>query len=209
MSGALEARLAGRIGPLALDAALTAHPGEVTALVGPSGAGKTTLLRCLAGLHRLPGAVRVGATVWQGARTFVPPHRRRVGFVFQDGGLLPHLSVERNLAYAEARAPERADRADLVARTGIAPLFARRPATLSGGERQRVALARALLVRPRLLLLDEPLSALDAAGRAGLLDYLAEVLPTLGIPVLLVSHDMRDAERLAARVVAMHEGRLA
>jgi len=205
----VRARLAGRIGRFPLDVALEAKPGEVTALVGPSGAGKTSLLRCLAGLERVAGEVEVAGEVWQDATRFVPAHRRRVGYVFQGGGLLPHLSVAGNLLYAERRAPAPGDRDEVVARTGIAALLDRRPERLSGGEAQRVGLARALVMRPRLLLLDEPLSALDAEARVELASWLAELLPELGVPVLLVSHDAGEVERLAARTIRMREGRIA
>lgn len=207
MNDGVVARLAGRVGRFALDVALEAPAGGVTALVGPSGSGKTSVLRGLAGLVRLPGEVIVGGTVWQDARRFVPTHRRRVGCVFGDG-LLPHLSVAGNLAYAARRAPAPGDRAAIVERTGLAGLLGRLPATLSGGEAQRAAIARALVSNPRLLLLDEPLSALDGEGRAALSDYLAGLLPTLGMPVILVSHDLGEVARLADRVVRLRDGRV-
>lgn len=207
MSG-LEVALAGRIGGFALEVALRALPGEVTALVGPSGSGKTSVLRCVAGLERVPGTVRLDGETWQDGARFVAPHRRRIGYVFQGANLLPHRSVEDNLLYARRRsaAPPALD--PIVQATGIAPLLARRPATLSGGEGQRAALARALAGGPRLLLLDEPLSALDVEARSGLADWLAAFLPTLTLPVLLVSHDPAEVARLATRTIRLRDGRV-
>ncbi len=208
MSG-VWAHLRGRRGDLEFDAVLEAPAGAVTALVGPSGAGKSTLLRALAGLERLDGPVEVDGDRWQDGRRFVPPHRRAVGLVFQHAALLPHLSVEANLRYGWRRA--RRPRAELdraVALTRIEPLLARAPARLSGGERQRVAVARALACGPRLLLLDEPLSGLDAASKAELLPELRAWLAELAVPVLYVSHDPGEVARLAARVLRLDRGRV-
>lgn len=204
----VSARLEGAIGGFTLRIALDL-PSGVTALFGPSGSGKTSVLRCLAGLERVPGTIEVDGQIWQDERVFVPTHRRRVGYVFQGANLLPHRSVGANLAYAARRAPEPADLGDIVASTGIARLLDRAPASLSGGEGQRVAIARALVSRPRLLLLDEPLSALDAEGKADLMRYLAELLPSLGIPVLFVSHDAIEVSALASYQITLHEGRIA
>src|SRR5690606_18371012 len=147
-----------------LDVDLEVPASGVTVLFGPSGAGKTTLLRCLAGLTRLPGRLEVAGEVWQDARTFLPPHRRRVGYVFQDAALFEHLSVRGNLLYGRRRGGRGADAAfdRLVGLLGLEALLERAPARLSGGERQRVAIGRALLSEPRLLLMDEPLASLDA-----------------------------------------------
>ncbi len=209
----LAVALRGRRGSLAIDAAFVAGPG-VTALTGRSGAGKTTLLRAIAGLERLDGDVRLGGTIWQDGHHFVPPHRRGAGFVFQGGGLLPHLSVAGNLRYARTRAAARADagrftRDEVIARTGIATLLDRSPARLSGGETRRVAIARAFLAQPAILLLDEPLAGLDAEARDELLDWLAGLLPALGLPVLYVSHDAREVERVARWRLHIAEGRIA
>ncbi|UAK26688.1 ATP-binding cassette domain-containing protein [Sphingomonas nostoxanthinifaciens] len=190
-----------------MDAAFDLDAG-VTRIDGPSGAGKTSLLRCLAGLERVGGDLTIAGATWQDARTFLPPHRRRVGYVFQGANLLPHRSVRANLAYAARRAAASADLADLVARTGIDDLLDRSPGALSGGEAQRVALARALVGSPRLLLLDEPLSALDAVAKAELIDWLRAMLPMLGIPVLLVTHDADEGAALAPRRIDMRAGRI-
>jgi len=177
---------------------------ETIALVGPSGAGKTTVLRAIAGLARPEhGVVTCGGETWfdSEARVDLPPEERSVGFVFQDYALFPHLSVERNVRFAGA-----AD--GLLERLGIAHLRNARPRELSGGERQRVALARALARKPSALLLDEPLAALDSQTRGKIRGELRELIGTLGLPTLLVTHDYADAAALATRVGVLVEGRL-
>ena len=207
MSG-VQARLTGRRGALALDVEVAAATGEVTALVGPSGSGKTTVLRALAGLERLDGRVQVGGEVWQGDDRFLPPHRRTVGLVFQNSALLPHLSVAENLRYGWRRAGRpQAELDRVVALTRTAPLLDRSPDRLSGGERRRVALARALATGPSLLLLDEPLSGLDAAVKAELLPELRTLFAALAIPVIYVSHDGAEVARMSDRTIRLHEGR--
>jgi molybdate transport system ATP-binding protein len=179
---------------------------ETFALVGPSGAGKTTVLRAVAGLARpADGRIRLGERVLFDATLGVdlPPEERRVGFVFQDYALFPHMTVEQNVAYGgRARVPE------LLERFRIDHLAKARPAQLSGGERQRVGLARALARDPGVLLLDEPLSALDPHTRAALRIELREILDDLDLPVLLVTHDFHDAAVLADRVAALVDGRV-
>jgi molybdate transport system ATP-binding protein len=193
-----------------LDAAL--GPGEVLVLFGPSGSGKTTVLRAVAGLLRPDaGHVRLGGETWfdGAAGIHVPPQRRGVGFVFQDFALFPHLTVQENVAYGLGRLP-RAGRdgrvAELARLLGIGDLLTRRPARLSGGERQRVALARALAPHPRLLLLDEPLSALDAPTREELRGDLRGLLHHLGIPSVLVTHDRIEALALGDRIAVIAGG---
>lgn len=185
-------------------------PAEgVTAVLGPSGSGKTSLLRALAGLDRLAGTIRFGGDVWQDGKTFVPAHERRIGYVFQGEGLLPHLSVRGNLAYAIRRAPEGGmGFDDIVDRTGLADLLDRMPDRLSGGEAQRAAVARALLSQPRLLLMDEPLSALDSEGRGAMAAWLAQIFDALAVPVLYVTHDLAEAERLASRTLRLRDGKV-
>ena len=192
-----------------------AAPGGITAVFGPSGAGKTTILNAIAGLLR-PRFGRItldGTTLTNTARgTHLPAHRRRIGYVFQDGRLFPHLTVAGNIDYAQRFAGRRArggpDRAAIVDLLGLGPLLTRRPATLSGGERSRVAMARAVLSTPRLLLLDEPFSALDTARRAEVLPYLERLRDATGLPMVLVSHDRAEVARLATRVVMVAGGRV-
>jgi molybdate transport system ATP-binding protein len=180
---------------------------EVVALVGPSGAGKTTVLRAVAGLHRPDrGRIACGAEVWFDRDVDLAPEQRSVGYVPQHHALFPHLTVRENVAFSGAEA---ATVDSLLARLGIAPLAAERPARLSGGERQRVALARALARQPEVLLLDEPLAALDAHTRRVVRDELATELRTFGIPTLLVTHDFADASALADRVAVIVDGTLA
>ncbi len=215
---ALDCALTARAGSLALDAALTAQPGRPVALIGANGAGKTTLLRCLAGLHRPDsGCIALDGDTWFDSARGVdrPPHRRDVGVVPQHGMLFPHLDVEANVAYGLRAARPRASRDEVRRRTGNAlerfgllPLARRRPDGLSGGERQRVALARALALDPTLLLLDEPLSALDAASRTAVRASLRELLRDRAATTVLVTHDARDALELAADAVVLEAGRV-
>ncbi|MBP8234253.1 ATP-binding cassette domain-containing protein [Rhizorhabdus sp.] len=203
-------RLQGRRGPrFLLDIDTEIPMTGVTALLGPSGSGKTSLLRALAGLDRHSGTIRFGSETWQDERRFLPAERRRIGYVFQGEGLLPHLSVCKNLDFAERRAPPGPfDREQIVARTGIATLLNAMPRDLSGGEMQRASIARALLGQPRLLLMDEPLSALDAPARASMVDWLGDLLPRLDLPVVHVTHDEAEARRLASTTLVLRDGRL-
>ncbi len=189
-------------------------PGRgVTALFGPSGCGKTTLLRAVAGLVRpQPGRVVIGDQVWQdaAASVWLPTHRRALGYVFQEASLFSHLSVQGNLDFGEKRvpAPERRIALDqAIELLGIGHLLSRRPSQLSGGERQRVAIARALATSPRLLLMDEPLAALDAARKAELLPYFERLQRELHIPILYVSHSLDEVARLATHLVLLDAGR--
>ena len=181
---------------------------ETLALVGPSGAGKSSVLRVIAGLLRPSrGRVLLGEETWldTARRVDVPPERRSVGLVFQDYALFPHLSVRRNVAFG---APDRRGVDGLLARFRIAHVADARPLEISGGERQRVAVARALARQPRALLLDEPLSALDSHTRAAVRGELRDLLATLGLPVILVTHDFEDAATLADRVGVLVDGGL-
>ena len=202
----LELDITCRLRAFAVELSLAAGE-EVVALAGPSGAGKTTVLRCVAGLRRPDGGrIACGGETWfEHGRVDVPAERRSVGYVPQHHALFPHLSVERNVAFSGA-VP--AEVAALLERLGIAHLARELPAGLSGGERQRVALARALARRPRVLLLDEPLAALDAHTRRLVRDELARDLRATGVPTLLVTHDFADAAALATRVAIIVEGRI-
>jgi molybdate transport system ATP-binding protein len=188
-------------------------PGRgITSLFGPSGCGKTSLLRAIAGLDRHPGGYcRMGDLVWQDADTFVPPHRRPVGYVFQEASLFDHLDVQGNLEYGLKRLPESARTITLeraIALLGVEPLLRRSPITLSGGERQRVAIARALAVSPRLLLMDEPLAAVDLERRQEILPWIEALHQELDIPVIHVSHAPEEVARLADHLVLMRAGRV-
>jgi molybdate transport system ATP-binding protein len=210
---AIEARFALHYPGFELNVDLRLPAAGVSALFGPSGSGKTLCLRCFAGLERgCDGRIVVGGEVWQdsaGAR-FAPPHRRPVGFVFQDARLFPHLTVAGNLHYAMRRASgaEAVGFDEAVRLLDIGDLLQRHTERLSGGERQRCAIARALLTRPRLLLLDEPLAALDEARKAELLPYLERLRDALSIPMLYVSHSMREVTRLADHLVLLERGRV-
>lgn len=183
---------------------LTLGVERTVALVGPSGAGKTTVLRIVAGLTRpRSGRVAVDEDVWFDGGRELPPERRRVGLVFQEYALFPHMTVRRNVEYARRHAAD-----DYLERFRIAHLANARPGELSGGERQRVALARALARDPQVLLLDEPLAALDAHTKTAVRGELHDLLAGLDIPVLLVTHDFEDAAALAERVSVIVDGRL-
>jgi len=197
----------------ALHADLQVSAQGITALFGPSGSGKTTLLRCIAGLERTAtGMLQVKDEVWQSGTNFLPVHQRPLGYVFQEASLFPHLSVRRNLEYGLKRIPPGQRRVHLeqvVEWLGLNKLIERdSSAGLSGGERQRVAIARALLTSPRLLLMDEPLSALDAASKRDILPYLERLHSELDIPVIYVSHALDEVARLADHLVLMEQGRV-
>ena len=205
----IEARFSGRLGGFALDVGFAAPEEGITALFGPSGCGKTTTLRCVAGLERLPGRLAFGGETWQDETRFLPPHKRPVGYVFQEASLFPHLSVTGNLRYGLRRAADRGVAFDeVVGLLGLAHLLDRAPARLSGGERQRVAIGRALLSQPRLLLMDEPLAALDRDSKDEILPYLERLHDVLAIPVLYVSHDLAEVGRLADHLVLLEGGRV-
>jgi molybdenum ABC transporter ATP-binding protein len=199
------------VGDLRLDVALEVAAGECLALAGPSGAGKTSVLRIAAGLLT-PRAGRVvcGERVWLDCEEGVdlPPEARRCGYVFQDYALFPTLSAWQNVGYGLPRRGRRERAVELLERLGLAHRVDARPRTLSGGERQRVALARALAPEPDVLLLDEPLSALDARTRASASRELAAVLHEAGVPALLVTHDFQEAALLGDRVGVMDGGRI-
>lgn len=194
-----------------LDVTLALPSRGITALFGPSGCGKTTVLRALAGLERAAGRVALDDDVWQDDATgcFLPTHRRPLGYVIQDAALFPHLDVRGNLHYGRRRAAGESARVSLdaiIELLGIAHLQARRPATLSGGERQRVAIVRALATGARLLLMDEPLAALDAARKAEILPYLERLHRELALPVVYVTHAMDEVARLADHLVLLRDG---
>lgn len=206
----LELSIRHHQGDFTLEADLSLGEG-LTALFGPSGSGKTTLINIVAGLIRpAEGHIVFNRETWSKGRAFLPPHRRRIGYVFQEGRLFPHLTVLQNLRYGErllSRAERREDLGCIASLLGITDLLARRPAHLSGGEKQRVALGRALMASPKLLLMDEPLSALDSGLKAQILPYIERIRDEFGVPILYVSHSVEEVARLATAVVTFDGGR--
>ncbi len=210
----LDVAAAHRVGEFSLDARFSAGSG-LTALFGRSGAGKTMLVNIIAGLIRpYRGRVAIGDRVLldTAGGVAVPSHRRRLGYVFQEGRLFPHLTVRQNLTFGRWFAPRRERRESfehVVGLLGIGPFLGRYPHALSGGEKQRVAIGRALLASPRLLLMDEPLAALDDARKAEILPYIERLRDETRIPIVYVSHSLAEVSRLATEVVLMAHGRVA
>jgi molybdate transport system ATP-binding protein len=211
---AIRAEFRGTIGKFALDAGFTAPAKGVTALFGPSGCGKTTVLRCIAGLLHVNGVCEIEGEVWQdGGGAFLPTYRRPLGYVFQEASLFQHLSVRRNLLFGAPRHDGGGAKGaiafdEVVELLGVQRLFDRSPRNLSGGERQRVAIGRALLSQPKLLLMDEPLSALDRATKNEILPFLERLRDRLNLPVVYITHDLAEVERLADQMVLMEKGRV-
>ncbi|UOP10497.1 molybdenum ABC transporter ATP-binding protein [Pseudomonas palleroniana] len=209
----MEVRLQLAYSAFALDVDLHLPGRGVTALYGHSGSGKTTCLRCIAGLERAAdGFIRINDEVWQDSRkgVFVPPHKRAIGYVFQEASLFPHLSVRANLEFGLKRIPRALRRVDMAHATellGIGHLLDRHPQHLSGGERQRIGIARALLTSPQLLLMDEPLAALDSQRKNEILPYLERLHDELEIPLLYVSHAQDEVARLADHLVLLSDGK--
>ncbi|MBV6749678.1 molybdenum ABC transporter ATP-binding protein [Pseudomonas chlororaphis] len=213
MASSIQVRLRLDYPDFSLDLDLQLPGRGVTALYGHSGSGKTTCLRCIAGLEKAPEAfIRINDQVWQDStrKLFVPPHKRALGYVFQEASLFAHLSVRANLEFGLRRIPREQRRVDMVHATkllGIGHLLDRHPQHLSGGERQRVGIARALLTSPQLLLMDEPLAALDSQRKNEILPYLERLHDELEIPVLYVSHSQDEVARLADHIVLLSAGK--
>jgi molybdate transport system ATP-binding protein len=211
----IKADFKGALGSFSLDAAFAAPAKGVTALFGPSGCGKTTVLRCIAGLLRLQdGLCIVGGDVWQDRDgAFLPTHKRPLGYVFQEASLFAHLSVRRNLTFGAPRGEGGVGKGkiafdEVVELLGVTALLDRAPGKLSGGERQRVAIGRALLSQPKLLLMDEPLSALDRATKDEILPFLERLRDRLKLPIVYITHAIAEVERLADQIVLMDKGRV-
>ena len=211
MSPRLQARLRHQRPDFTLEVELDLPGQGVTVLFGPSGCGKTTLLRCLAGLESASGHITVAGETWLDDHSRRPVHQRPLAYVFQEASLFPHLSVTGNLYYGYRRTPRRLRQIhppQVEAWLGLETLRERFPHQLSGGQRQRVAIARALLTSPQLLLMDEPLSALDQASKQDILPYLERLHRELAIPVLYVTHSPEEMARLADHLVVMADGRV-
>ena len=211
----VEVEIKHRFGAFALDVAFKTERAGIAALFGPSGAGKTSIVNAVAGLlHPAEGRIVIGGRVVLDTKAgvFVPARERRAGYVFQDSRLFPHMNVEDNLRFGWRRAPARMDEHEIehvVEMLGLTHLLERDPKTLSGGEKGRVALGRALLSSPDILLLDEPLAALDAARRAEILPYLERLRDETKLPMLYVSHNVDEVARLADEIVVLRDGHVA
>lgn len=210
--GVITASFQGKMGSFALNTSFTIPASGITGIFGPSGCGKTTVLRALAGLsHFDHSQLSVDGECWQNEKVFLPPHRRPIGYVFQEPRLFPHLSVMDNLTFGLHRAGDTAKAfslARVVELMGINTDLKRSIHGLSGGEKQRIAIARALLAQPSLLLMDEPLSALDKASRNEILPYLEALHEKLGLPIVYVTHDFSEIERLADHLILMEAGKV-
>jgi molybdate transport system ATP-binding protein len=202
---AIQKKLIGSSGPMMLDLSLTIAEGGFVAIAGESGSGKTTLLRILAGLEEAEGSINVSGKQWLDGKRALPPNKREIGFVFQDYALFENMSVERNLLYVQK---DIALARHLLELTGLSEMRSRYPATLSGGQKQRVALCRAMMRRPALLLMDEPLSALDPVMRNKLQQEILTLHREFGTTTLMVSHDPSEIYRLADRVILLEQGKI-
>jgi|GEM_PF-1500317 len=208
----IEVAFNGSIGDFRLDIEFQMPLRGITALFGPSGCGKTTILRCLAGLQQMPGKVIVDNEIWQNDQIYIKPNKRSVGYIFQEANLFSHLTVRQNLVYGAERArahnlKETFHYNDVVELLGINHLLNRSTLSLSGGERQRVAIGRAILAQPRLLLMDEPLSALDQTSKQGILTCFQRLHDEFSLPILYVSHDIKEVSLLSDRIIVLDKGK--
>ena len=201
----INKKLHGAKGEMDLNVNLEIKEGDFLALAGKSGSGKTTLLRILAGLESSSGVIHIGDEVWQDEKFSLAPQKRKIGFVFQDYALFPNMTVEENLLFVQN---DKALAKQLLEVTELSELAKRRPSTLSGGQKQRVSLCRALMNRPKLLLMDEPLSALDPAMRTKLQNEILTLHKEFGTTTIMVSHDPSEIYRLSSRVVVLEQGRV-
>ncbi|WP_339722677.1 molybdenum ABC transporter ATP-binding protein [Marinomonas primoryensis] len=195
-----------------LDVDLQIPSVGVTALFGPSGSGKTTLLRCISGLEKSSkGQINLNGEAWQTSKSSLPSHKRPIGYVFQDANLFPHLTAQENLQFAMKRADKNQSvisYSEIIQLMDIESVLSQYPSQLSGGERQRIAIARALLIQPKLLLMDEPLAALDDALKQEILPYLEQLCQRAKIPIIYVSHSLDEVIRLADYMVVLEKGRV-
>ncbi len=201
----INKKLHGANGSMDLEVNLKINEGDFIALAGQSGSGKTTLLRILSGLEEASGTLQIGDEVWMDEKTFLPVQKRKIGFVFQDYALFPNMSVEENLLFVNK---DQALADHLLEITELSQLKDRLPNTLSGGQKQRVSLCRAMMNRPKLLLMDEPLSALDPAMRTKLQNEILTLHKEFGTTTIMVSHDPSEIYRLASRVVVLNFGKI-
>ncbi len=197
--------LQGSKGAMTLDINLEIQEGDFLAIAGESGSGKTTLLRILAGLERAKGTIKVGDTIWQDKKNFLPPQKREIGFVFQDYALFPNMTVLENLLYVQK---DTKLAQELLSITKLSSLKKRLPHTLSGGQKQRVSLCRAMMRRPKILLMDEPLSALDPAMRTTLQHEIHSLHKTFNTTTIMVSHDPSEIYTLANKVIVLDLGKI-
>lgn len=206
----IKVQLKGQLGHFKLEVDFQTPSKGVTALFGASGCGKTSILRCIAGLQHLQGFIQIDDEIWQDQKTFLPTYRRPLGYVFQEASLFPHLSVKENLQFGAKRCGtiSSVKFEEIIELLGIEKLLERRPNKLSGGERQRVAIGRALLSSPRLLLMDEPLSALDQDNKNEIIPYLDRLHQNLKIPIFYVTHDIFEVERLADQLILLENGQI-
>jgi len=209
----IRAEFRNTLGKFTLEAIFKAPPTGITMLFGPSGCGKTTVLRCIAGLiHVQDGLCDIAGEIWQDRNgAFVPTHKRALGYVFQEASLFPHLSVRKNLLFgapAQKHDGPTIDFDEVIDLLGVRALLDRSPRNLSGGERQRVGIGRALLTQPKVLLMDEPLSALDRRTKDEILPFIEKLRDHFALPIFYVTHDMAEVERLGDQMVLMDKGRV-
>ncbi len=201
----INKKLHGSDGEMDLDVTLTINEGDFVALAGQSGSGKTTLLRILAGLDEAKGTIKIGEELWLDEKSVLPPQKRKIGFVFQDYALFPNMTVEENLLFVNK---DKKLASHLLEITELSSLKNRTPNTLSGGQQQRVSLCRAMMNRPKLLLMDEPLSSLDPAMRTKLQNEILTLHKEFGTTTIMVSHDPSEIYRLANRVILLDQGKI-
>ena len=201
----IHKKLHGANGQMDLDVALEIKEGDFIALSGQSGSGKTTLLRILAGLEEAEGSIKIGEDVWLDEKSLLPPQKRKIGFVFQDYALFPNMSVEENLLFVNRN---KKLASHLLEITELSELKSRLPNTLSGGQKQRVSLCRAMMNEPKLLLMDEPLSALDPSMRTKLQNEILTLHKEFGTTTIMVSHDPSEIYRLSNRVIVLSQGKI-